>query len=92
MDFRKDLCKEQQRYVYHAELYIGGQRTMMANNLLASPALSLTVAMDTKEKAMVAFEVLRDGGEIIFPPHSTTYSSCTANALGRFVSWWTIMT
>lgn len=95
-DFTKELSEEQQGYIYHAELYIGDQRIMMADNLdipfRPSPALSLTVTMNTKEEVMAAFEVLRDGGEIIYPPHSTTYSACTTNVFDRFGFRWCIMT
>ena len=57
----------------------------MADNLdilfRPSTALSLTVTMSRKEEVLAAFEVLEDGGEVIYPPHSTTYSSCTTNVI-----------
>ena len=84
-DFKRELSEEQKDYVYHAELYIDGQRIMMADNLdipfRPSTALSLTVTMSRKEEVLAAFEVLEDGGEVIYPPHSTTYSSCTTNVI-----------
>lgn len=87
-DFKRELSEEQKGYVYHAELHIGGQRIMMADNLdilfRPSTALSLTVTMSRKEEVLAAFEVLENGGEVIYPPHSTTYSSCTTNVIDRF--------
>lgn len=95
-DFKRELSEEQKDYVYHAELYIDGQRIMMADNLdilfRPSTALSLTVTMSRKEEVLAAFEVLEDGGEVIYPPHSTTYSSCTTNVIDRFGFRWVIMT
>ena len=65
---------------------------MMADNLdilfRPSTALSLTVTMSRKEEVLAAFEVLEDGGEVIYPPHSTTYSSCTTNVIDRFGFRW----
>ena len=69
---------------------------MMADNLdipfRPSTALSLTVTMSRKEEVLAAFEVLENGGEVIYPPHSTTYSSCTTNVIDRFGFRWVIMT
>ena len=48
--------------------------------------------MSRKEEVLAAFEVLEDGGEVIYPPHSTTYSSCTTNVIDRFGFRWVIMT
>lgn len=66
-DFKRELSEEQKDYVYHAELYIDGQRIMMADNLdilfRPSTALSLTVTMSRKEEVLAAFEVLEDGTE-----------------------------
>ena len=58
-DFKRELSEEQKDYVYHAELYIDGQRIMMADNLdilfRPSTALSLTVTMSRKEEVLAAF-------------------------------------
>ncbi|MBD5131068.1 MAG: VOC family protein [Clostridiales bacterium] len=95
-DYNKKLTKEQSDYVYHAELYIGDQRIMMADvmdiDLKPSRALSLTVTMETKNDVIKAFEALKDGSEIIYPIHSTTYSSCTCSLVDKFGFRWIIMT
>ncbi|MCH5163208.1 MAG: VOC family protein [Clostridiales bacterium] len=95
-DCDKKLTQEQKNYIYHAEIYIGNQRIMMADNLdidfKPSSALSLTVTMDTKEDVIKAFEILKDGSEIIYPVHSTTYSSCTCSLVDKFGFRWVIMT
>ena len=50
------------------------------------------VIVGRKEDVLAVFEVLEDGGEVIYPPHSTTYSSCTTNVIDRFGFRWVIMT
>ncbi len=95
-DYAKYLTQEQRNYIYHAEIYIGNQRIMMADNMdilfQPSSALSLTVTMETRNDVMKAFDVLKDGGEIIYPIHSTTYSSCTCSLVDKFGFRWVIMT
>lgn len=95
-DFHKNLTDEQKQYIYHCDMLIGSQRIMMADNLTIpfqkSTALSLTVSMDTKEEVMKAFDVMKNGCEIIYPVHSTTYSSCTVSFIDKFGFRWVIMT
>lgn len=95
-DWDKELTLEQENYVYHAELFIGGQRIMMCDNLdvpfQKATALSLTVTFDTKEEVKQAYEVLREGSETIYPMHSTTYSSCMVVFIDKFGFRWGLMT
>ena len=95
-DWDKPLTPEQENWVYHAELFINGQRIMMCDNLdvpfRKSTALSLTVTFDTKEEVRQAYELLREGSETIYPIHSTTYSSCIVVFVDRFGFRWGLMT
>ena len=95
-DFDKPLTNEQKNFVYHAEILIGKQRIMMADNLdmpfITSTSLFLTMTMDTKADVMRAFNVMKDGCTIINPPHSTTYSSCIVNFIDKYGFRWVIMT
>jgi len=95
-DYDKELTQEQKNFVYHAEIYIGDQRIMMADvmdtTLQPSYALSLTVTMETKEEVVKAFDILKDGSKIIYPLHSTTYSSATCSLVDKFGFQWIIMT
>jgi PhnB protein len=95
-DWDRELAPEQESCVYHAELFIGGQRIMMCDNLdvpfQKSTALSLTVTFDTKEEVIKAYDVLREGSETIYPVHSTTYSSCEVVFIDRFGFRWGLMT
>lgn len=87
---------EQKNMIYHAELFIGDQRVMLADQmeLPFSPGLSLSlvVTLETKEDVLRAFRLLSAGGEVIIPPHSTPYSSCTTNVTDRFGFRWCVMT
>ncbi len=95
-DYDRTLTVEQKNFVYHAEILISNQRIMMADNIdmpfTPSTSLFLTITMDTKEDVMKAFNVMKDGCTIIYPPHSTTYSSCTVNFIDKFGFRWVIMT
>lgn len=95
-DYDKKLTQEQKNFVYHAEIYIGDQRIMLADvmdiDLKPSYALSLTVTMETKEDVVKAFDILKDGSTIIYPLHSTTYSSATCSLVDKFGFRWIIMT
>lgn len=95
-DYDKELTEKQKNYIYHSEIYIENQRIMMSDNIdidfQPSKALSLTVTMETKEDVVKAFNVLKDGCQIIYPIHSTTYSSCTCSLVDKFGFRWVIMT
>lgn len=95
-DFNKELTVEEKQYIYHAEIYIGKQRIMMADNMdlpfSPSSSLSLTVTMDTKEEVMQAFDIMQEDCTIIYPIHSTTYSSCSVSFIDKFGFRWVIMT
>lgn len=95
-DYNRSLTNEQKNFVYHAEIIIGKQRIMMADNIdmpfAPSTSLFLTISMDTKEEVIQAFNIMKDGCTIIYPPHSTTYSSCTVNFIDKFGFRWVIMT
>ena len=95
-DYDRPLTNEQKDFVYHAEILIGAQRIMMADEigmpLTPSTSLFLTMTMDTKEDVHRAFNTMKDGCTVIYPPHSTTYSSCIVNFIDKFGFRWVIMT
>ena len=86
----------QKRMVYHAEVFIGDQRMMLADqlDLAFEPGLSLSlvVTLDTAQDVQRAFDLLSAGGSVIYPPHSTPYSACTTNVIDRFGFRWCVMT
>lgn len=86
-------------YIYHAEMLLHGIRIMLSDLEPTVPVqrpsylpLSLVVSLDTKEQVMQAFEVMKEGAEILSPPHSTTYSSCFISLIDKFGNRWEIMT
>ncbi len=95
-DWDKELTPEQEKLIYHAELFIGDQRIMMCDNLDVnlekSTALSLTVTFDTKGEVQQAYKVLQTGSKTIYPMQSTTYSSCMVVFIDRFGFRWGLMT
>ena len=95
-DWDRELTPEQENYIYHAELFIAGQRIMMCDNLdvpfQKSTALSLVITFDTKEEVIKAYDVMQEGSETIYPMHSTTYSSCEVALIDRFGFRWGLMT
>lgn len=95
-DFDRPLTDQEKMYVYHAELWIGEHRVMMCDNpdvpFVPSRSLSLVVTFDTKEDVLRAYDVLKEGCEIIYPVHSTSYSSCEVVLIDRFGFRWGLMT
>ena len=90
------LSEEERQQVYHGEMMIGDQRIMMCDNMDVpfnpSGSLSLTVTLDTREAVMEAFGIMKEGGQIVYPPQRTAYSSCFARVIDRFGFSWVIMT
>lgn len=62
-DFHRELSEKQKEYIYHAELLIGNQRIMMADNLdipfKPSTALSMTITLKTKEDVIRVFGIMQ---------------------------------
>lgn len=95
-DWNIELSEEQKNYVYHSEIHIGEQRIMMADEFTmenkACTSLFLTVAFDTADEVEQAFNILKDGGIVIYPLHKTTYSSCMGSLIDKFGFRWGLMT
>lgn len=95
-DWTDPLTEGQKGLVYHAEMRIGGQRIFFADiigtAMPAGPALSLTVTFDDAEGVKAAYAVLAEGGSVLFPFKSTTYSSCSVNLVDRFGLRWGLFT
>jgi len=90
------LTEEQAKCVYHAEIFIGQQRIMLADilepGIVEGTAVSLTITFDTAEEVMNAFSALQEDSTIVYPLHSTTYSSCIGVLVDRFGIRWGLMT
>lgn len=81
--------------VYHAEMMIGSQRVMLGDNpdvpFGPGASLSLAVTMDSDEEVRHAFDVLSEGGRVLYPIQSTPYASSFANVFDRFGFRWVLM-
>lgn len=92
----KDMSDAEKEYVHHAEMYIGNQRIMLCDNVSVpfqpSASLSLTITLETKEEVLHAFDIMKEGGRIIYPLQSTPYSSCYVSLFDKFGFRWVIMT
>lgn len=95
-DWDKIITPEQEKYIYHAELFIGDQRIMMCDNmdvqLVNSTALSLTITFDTIDEVKQAYDVLQEDSQTIYQMQSTTYSSCMVVFIDKFGFRWGLMT
>jgi PhnB protein len=95
-DWKAPLTDEQKKLVYHAEMRIGGQRMFFADvigtAMPAGPALSLTITFDDAEGVKAAYAILVEGGSVLFPFKTTTYSSCAVNLIDRFGLRWGLFT
>lgn len=82
--------------VYHAEIYIGRQRIILSDAPDDSHSngnpLSLLITFETAGDVKKAYEVIADGGTIIHPMQSTTYSSCFISLVDKFGMRWELMT
>ncbi|WP_042204058.1 VOC family protein [Paenibacillus camerounensis] len=95
-DWDFSITTGQRSYVYHAEAYIGTQRMMLADEIgpvaSGNPNLVLTITFETDDLVKEAYETLKEGGSIIQPLRTTTYSSSMASVVDRFGFRWGLMT
>ncbi|MHB8130945.1 MAG: VOC family protein [Mobilitalea sp.] len=95
-DFNLPLTDIQRNMIYHAELFIGKQRIMLSDiidsELTKSVSAFLTITYESAEDVEKAYEVLKEGCTIIYPLHSTTYSTCMVSLIDKFGFRWGIMT
>ena len=95
----EDCAREnesQNDLVYHAEIYIGGQRITLTDDPDApipnTNPLSLLITFETAKEVEKAYEIMKEGATIIYPIQSTTYSSCFVSLVDKFGMRWELMT
>ena len=95
-DWDRPLTDDQEKMVYHAEMFIGNQRIMLADiidfDLSKGTSVFLTVTFEDAASVKGAYEVLKEGSTIVYPMKSTTYSSCFVSLIDRFGVRWVLMT
>ena len=92
-DWNEPLTPEQEKFVYHAEIFIGEQRIMMSDTIEpeANASTFLTVSFDSADDVKKAYEILKDGCTVVVPMHSTTYSACMVSLVDKFGIRWGLM-
>jgi PhnB protein len=77
--------------VMHATLKVGGSTLMVSDGCETQGSFSgfqLSIAMENKEKARLAFEGLAEGGSVQLPLSETFWSPCFGMLRDRFgVNW-----
>jgi PhnB protein len=95
-DWDRPLTDDQKKMVYHAEMFVGSQRIMLADiiefDLSKGTSVFLTVTFEDAASVKRAYEVLKEGSTIVYPMVSTTYSSCFASLIDKFGVRWALMT
>ena len=81
--------------VYHAEMTVCGQRVMLGDNpdvpFAPGASLSLAVTMDSDAEVQHAFDVLSEGGRVLYPIQRTSYASSFCNVFDRFGFRWVLI-
>ena len=95
-DWDRPLTDDQKKMVYHAEMFIGTQRIMFSDiiegDLSKGTSLFLVITFEDAASVKRAYEVLKEGGTVVHPMVSTTYSSCFVSLVDKFGIRWVLMT
>lgn len=95
-DWKLPLSEAQKRFVYHAEMRIGGQRLFFSDiiefEVRKGNAQFLAITFEAAEEVERAYAVLVEGGLALVPLRRTTYSSCVGNVVDRFGVRWGLLT
>jgi len=94
-------CRDEEKdLVFHAQIKIGKQIIMLADDYEASLSgeaggkgflIDLVVQFDSDDQLKAAYEVLAEGATITAPICSTTYCSCCASLIDKFGGRWQLM-
>jgi len=83
--------------IYHAQMIIGSQRILLADNLFNSYISKGTSSMypvmifEDAKQVEQAFDILKEGAKVINPISSTSYSSCVTTFIDKFGIHWDMM-
>jgi len=81
--------------IFHAQMMIGNQRILMADNLFNDLPMGHTVfpvmTFETADDVKAALNILLDGATIVNPLSSTTYCTCCVSLIDKFGVYWDLM-
>ncbi|NLW70687.1 MAG: hypothetical protein GX061_06360 [Eubacteriaceae bacterium] len=89
-----ELSDAQRNFVFHSELHIGQMRLNMCDELEGvncGNALFLTAMCETVSQALSAWEVMKEGAVVIYPPSQTFFADIRALLIDRFGIKWGII-
>ena len=87
---------EETGLVYHTEARVGGQRIRLSDggmerDTIQADSLFLAVVFDTVEEVDRAFDILKEGGTAIQPPHKPGFATCMSEVKDKFGFKWFLM-
>lgn len=87
---------EETNLIYHTEARIGQQRIRLSDGGterkgIQSDSLFLAVVFDTVEEVEYVFDILKEDGIIIQPPHKPEFATCMSELKDKFGFKWFLM-
>ena len=82
--------------IYHTEARIGNQRIRLSDGgvelgAIQADSLFLAIVYDTVDEVEIAFDILKEGGTIIQPPHKPDFATCMSELKDKFGFKWFLM-
>ena len=82
--------EKEKKGVSHSEIYLHGQR-MMLSDMGGNEPPGFVIVFDNLDQMMESWEIMKEGGEIRFPPQKTEASICEAILKDKFGITWGMM-
>jgi PhnB protein len=87
---------EETGLIFHTEARIGNQRIRLSDGGMERDAITvdslfLALVFDTVEEAEKAYNVLKEGGNVIQPPHRPEFATYMCELKDRFGFKWFLM-
>lgn len=87
---------EETNLIYHTEARIGTQRIRLSDGgmereEIQADSLFLAVVFDTVADVERVFDILKEGGTVIQPPHKPDFATCMSELKDKFGFKWFLM-
>ncbi|MGD9143596.1 MAG: VOC family protein [Dehalococcoidia bacterium] len=82
--------EENNKGIMYSEIYLHGQR-MMLSDMGGNEPPGFVIVFDNLDDMMKSWEIMKEGGEVRFPPQKTEASICEAILRDRFGITWGMM-
>ena len=82
--------------IFHTEARIGSQRLRLSDggaeqSTVRADSLFLAVMFNTVEEVETTFDILKEGGTIMQPPHKPDFATCMSELKDKFGFRWFLM-